>query len=60
MLMYIDGGHKVNEEKKPYETPIMDIICVDQDDVICTSGNSGAGGGGIELPPIWFEDDNAF
>lgn len=60
MLMYIDGGHKVNEEKKPYETPIMDIICVDQDDVICTSGSTGAGGGGIELPWIPLDGSNVF
>lgn len=51
----------MNEEKKIYETPLMDIVFVDQDDVICTSG-TGAGGGGIELPLIPFLtiDDNTF
>lgn len=44
----------MSEEKKTYETPIMDIIFVDQDDVICTSGKPGAGGGGIDLPWIEF------
>lgn len=59
MPMYIDGGYKVNEEKKSYETPLMEIVFVDQDDVICTS-SSTAGGGGIELPWISLDDDNSF